>query len=410
VEPWYGVFMKVQFARSGGLLLFGAALAGCRVSASASAGAEVGAKSSGDASAKSNGTYSGAFPDVRQSIRLKEGKLDYEGVINFEYDKADLQKDKDTDSTLAEFEKFLTDHPNVNVEIEGHTDSRGSDDYNRDLSDRRAASVRKWLVGNGIAQDRITSVGKGEDHPQVPEPDACNDKEPKDTAPCEQAWASNRRVVFQVTKGAETIPVAPAPAPPPVVQAEPAPPEREGCPWLWGGHLNVFGPNSWIGVAGATQPGVCWLELSLGAGLGWNNLDGRAIGGIADGDFSVVNVPLRGRFWVLDTHSLIFDAGLAFSVYDISLDLDDQNGGTGTYENHPTYLLGNLGAGYGYRKNGAEAGPRLAMVIGALVHMAKISDNPSTSAGAPAVGAATEAEGELDNTELYAEISFGYLF
>jgi hypothetical protein len=188
-------------------------------------------------------------------IQFKEGKLDYSGVINFEYDKADLKKDTETESTLAEFKKFLSEHPNVNIEVEGHTDSRGTDEYNRDLSDRRAASVRKWLIDNGIAQDRITSVGKGEDSPQVAEPEACNDKEPEDTAPCEQPWGVNRRVVFQVTKGAETLPPEPPPAPAPVAEPEPPPPAPpvEECPWLFGGHLNALGPNSWVSWCAGTR-------------------------------------------------------------------------------------------------------------------------------------------------------------
>src|SRR6185503_12121812 len=250
-RTWFGLersesmkqIMKPYFARMGGLLLLGASLGGCRFSASASAGV----KSSGDANAESKGQASGetAFDKaIRPAIQFKEGKLDYQGVINFEYDKADLKKDADTEATLAEFKKFLTDHANVNVEVEGHTDSRGSDEYNRDLSDRRAASVKKWLVDNGISKDRLTSVGKGEDHPQAPEPEPCNDKEPKDTAPCEQAWAANRRVVFQVTKGAETLPPEPTPAPTPAAPPpEPAPVAHEECPWLWGGHFNALGPN-----------------------------------------------------------------------------------------------------------------------------------------------------------------------
>src|SRR5690606_22639132 len=115
---------------------------------------------------------------------------------------------------LEEFEKFLEKHPDVSLEIEGHTDSRGSDDYNLDLSERRAYAVRDWLIERDVSEDRLTAVGKGEGDPQVPEPEGCRDVPPADTSPCEEAWATNRRVVFEVTEGEETIEqaaVAPAP-------------------------------------------------------------------------------------------------------------------------------------------------------------------------------------------------------
>ncbi len=133
-------------------------------------------KSSGDANADAQASLDKqeAPPRSRQAPLgpdpVPRGRLDYEGVINFEYNKANLRNDQDTQKTLADFKEFLDEHPTVKIEVQGHTDSRGSDEYNRDLSDRRAASVRKWLIGSGIPEDRVTSVGKGEDQPQVPEP------------------------------------------------------------------------------------------------------------------------------------------------------------------------------------------------------------------------------------------------
>jgi outer membrane protein OmpA-like peptidoglycan-associated protein len=61
--------------------------------------------------------------------------------------------------------KLLNDHPDVKVRVEGHTDNVGKDDYNMKLSDARAASVRKYLIGKGINEDRITSQGFGESTP-----------------------------------------------------------------------------------------------------------------------------------------------------------------------------------------------------------------------------------------------------
>jgi len=56
-------------------------------------------------------------------------------------------------------------HADTMVKIEGHTDSQGSSDYNAQLSQRRAEAVRNFLVTNGVAPERITAQGMGEDYP-----------------------------------------------------------------------------------------------------------------------------------------------------------------------------------------------------------------------------------------------------
>jgi OmpA-OmpF porin, OOP family len=61
--------------------------------------------------------------------------------------------------------KVLQDFPDVNLEISGHTDSRGKAEYNRDLSRRRAESVRNYFVLRGINPNRLTSIGYGMDRP-----------------------------------------------------------------------------------------------------------------------------------------------------------------------------------------------------------------------------------------------------
>jgi outer membrane protein OmpA-like peptidoglycan-associated protein len=71
------------------------------------------------------------------------------------------------------------------IQVEGHTDSRGSASYNLDLSTRRAASVVRFLAAAGVASERLTSTGFGESAP-------IDDNE------TEQGRARNRRVVFTV--------------------------------------------------------------------------------------------------------------------------------------------------------------------------------------------------------------------
>ncbi len=51
------------------------------------------------------------------------------------------------------------------VRVEGHTDATASDEYNRELSERRAGAVRDWLEADGVAADRLTTVGHGEAQP-----------------------------------------------------------------------------------------------------------------------------------------------------------------------------------------------------------------------------------------------------
>ncbi len=121
-----------------------------------------------------------------------EERLDYEGEILFEYNKADLRlDDKTTHKSLKSMKAYLRKHREVEIVIEGHTDSRGSQEYNRDLSDRRAAAVREWLVATGIDGDRLESVGKGEDEPKTEEPEECHNSVPADTSDCEGPWRQN---------------------------------------------------------------------------------------------------------------------------------------------------------------------------------------------------------------------------
>jgi len=61
--------------------------------------------------------------------------------------------------------EYLNAHPETTVKIEGHTDNRGSADYNSELSQRRADAVRDFLVNNGIAPGRINAQGMGKDYP-----------------------------------------------------------------------------------------------------------------------------------------------------------------------------------------------------------------------------------------------------
>ena len=85
------------------------------------------------------------------------------GGTNFDFNKATIKPDgkKILDGAI----KTLKDNPNTRVTIEGHTDSVGSDAYNQKLSERRAESVKDYLVSGGISASRLSTVGYGESKP-----------------------------------------------------------------------------------------------------------------------------------------------------------------------------------------------------------------------------------------------------
>lgn len=80
---------------------------------------------------------------------------------------------------------WLKEHPNVRVILEGHTDQRGTNDYNFALGERRANSVRNYLKANGIHDHRMEVISYGK-------------KRPAEIGSNEEAWAKNRRVVTVV--------------------------------------------------------------------------------------------------------------------------------------------------------------------------------------------------------------------
>ena len=124
-------------------------------------------------------------PLVRDFAMLKVGMSITLRGIYFDFDKSTIKPESRPALELAA--KMLTENPSINVEIQGHTDSKGSDSYNLSLSDRRAASVVLYLVQNlGIERSRLTSRGYGESMPI-----ATNDTD--------DGRALNRRVEFAVT-------------------------------------------------------------------------------------------------------------------------------------------------------------------------------------------------------------------
>lgn len=96
--------------------------------------------------------------------------------VNFAFDSAELKPQAEI--TLNEVAHRLHENTEIRVRIEGHTDSVGSAEYNQGLSQRRAESVRTYLISQGVAGDRMTAVGYGEERPvatnETPEGRALN--------------------------------------------------------------------------------------------------------------------------------------------------------------------------------------------------------------------------------------------
>lgn len=85
--------------------------------------------------------------------------------IFYDFDKATLRPESQT--ALDEMAQVLRDNPNVTIEMASHTDRKGSDAYNEDLSSRRARSVIDYLISVGISPDRLQSHGYGESRPKT---------------------------------------------------------------------------------------------------------------------------------------------------------------------------------------------------------------------------------------------------
>lgn len=106
--------------------------------------------------------------------------------VYFDYDRSELSAD--ARKALDEKLPVLQRNVDVFLVVEGHADERGSDEYNLALSQRRAASAKRYLVFRGIADTRIEVVGFGEERA------VCEESQ-------ESCWWRNRRAEFVITRG-----------------------------------------------------------------------------------------------------------------------------------------------------------------------------------------------------------------
>ncbi len=105
--------------------------------------------------------------------------------IHFNFDQYDL--DSNSKKVLEQNATFLKSNPDMRVEIQGHCDERGTNNYNIALGERRAHSTKKYLVAQGVDSSRVNIISYGEEKP------FCSDSN-------ENCWFQNRRAHFMVAR------------------------------------------------------------------------------------------------------------------------------------------------------------------------------------------------------------------
>ncbi|MFB6371873.1 MAG: OmpA family protein [Bradymonadaceae bacterium] len=124
-----------------------------------------------------------------ENVRVTDGNVVLNHKVHFETGKAKIQSR--SYSLLDQLATLIKKHDEIELlRIEGHTDNQGSKQMNRDLSQRRADSVRNYLINEGVSPERLAATGFGESQPLAP----------NNTA---EGRAKNRRVGFKILKRSE---------------------------------------------------------------------------------------------------------------------------------------------------------------------------------------------------------------
>ena len=142
--------------------------------------ADIGNGSSGgfDAgSSERSGSQDPRLQSYHETAELKD--------IHFNFDQYDLETN--SKKVLQENATYLKSHPDMRIEIQGHCDERGTNNYNIALGERRAHSTKKYLVAQGVDSSRMNVISYGEEKP------FCSDSN-------ENCWYQNRRAHFMVAK------------------------------------------------------------------------------------------------------------------------------------------------------------------------------------------------------------------
>ena len=104
------------------------------------------------------------IPDA-EVVRVAEGiVIEFKNKILFGFDQSNLTSE--AKKNLDKLVTILQKYPDTNIEVQGHTDSKGTTSYNQKLSEQRASTVSYYLSGKGIATSRLTIIGFGETLPK----------------------------------------------------------------------------------------------------------------------------------------------------------------------------------------------------------------------------------------------------
>ena len=146
-------------------------------SSSGSSNSSTSSTSSGSSSAET-GSNSYTYDTDPKTALIKVGDR-----VLFGYDSSEL--DDDDRAILNNQSKFLNQNPSLKVTIQGHCDERGTREYNLALGEKRASSVKDYLISLGINSERISVVSYGKERPQV-------------LGSNKAAWSMNRRSVTTI--------------------------------------------------------------------------------------------------------------------------------------------------------------------------------------------------------------------
>jgi outer membrane protein OmpA-like peptidoglycan-associated protein len=123
-------------------------------------------------------------PDAKVE-RVGEGiVVEFSSNILFGFDQSELSQE--AKANLSKLITVINSYPDTNIEVQGHTDSKGSESYNQTLSEQRASVVSRYLTSMGINANRLTVKGFGENTPKY-------------SNSSESGRAQNRRVEFLIT-------------------------------------------------------------------------------------------------------------------------------------------------------------------------------------------------------------------